>query len=64
MHHFWRIVQDILTSTHDSEYWLIENMKAMEIFANLSSIEVNAYASKSILERLLPELLEAYERML
>lgn len=57
-------INDILTATHDSEYWLIENMKAMEIFANLSSIEVNAYASKSILERLLPELLEAYERML
>jgi hypothetical protein len=38
--------------------------KSLEVFANLCSIEINQYASKEVIKKIFPELLEAFERML
>lgn len=57
-------LNSLLTATHDEVYWGKPRMKSLEVFANLSSIEVNGYESKAIIKELFPELVEAYEEML
>lgn len=57
-------LNNLLAISHGIDYWKVPRMKSTEIFANLCSIEVNGYASKTILEQLFPELMEVYGGML
>lgn len=49
MHHFWRGVQEIDVSIgHENEYWSDPENVALEIFANISSIDIVGNDSKKI----------------
>lgn len=56
-------INQYLPATHAEEYWGIEHMESMEIFANLCSIDVNGYACKEVFKNIFRELWDEYRRM-
>lgn len=48
---------------HNKEYWQIHNRKALEIFANMSAIDILGLPESCELSGMLKELFEAYKEM-
>lgn len=46
---------------HNKEYWQIHNRKALEIFANMSAIDILELPEGCELSGMLKELFEAYQ---
>ncbi len=56
-------LNDYLITGHDAEYWKNDKYRSMEIFANISSIDVMGSSSRAEFSSLLEELYDAYKEL-
>lgn len=56
-------LNDYLITGHDVEYWKDEKYRCMEIFANISSIDVMGSSGSAEFEFILKELYDAYKEL-